>query len=129
MDFKQIQELIRLINKSNIGEITVEEKGFKITIKQKQEAAQQVLTAAPMYAHQPMAQMAPPAAASNMVSSNTETITGTRRNPRARKVAISRARAATAEYIVLSAPKTAPMAMMAPTVMPRIRAMRARPSD
>jgi len=64
MDFKQIQELIRLINKSNIGEITVEEKGFKITIKQKQEAAQQVLTAAPMYAHQPMAQMAPPAAAS-----------------------------------------------------------------
>jgi len=64
MDFKQIQELIRLINKSNIGEITVEEKGFKITIKQKQEAVQQVLTAAPVYAQQPMAQMAPPAAAS-----------------------------------------------------------------
>jgi len=62
MDFKQIQELIRLINKSNIGEITVEEKGFKITIKQKQEAVQQVLTAAQVYAQQPMAQMAPPAA-------------------------------------------------------------------
>lgn len=63
MDFKQIQELIRLINKSNIGEITVEEKGFKITIKQKQEAVQQVLTSAPVYAQQPMAQLAPPAAA------------------------------------------------------------------
>jgi acetyl-CoA carboxylase biotin carboxyl carrier protein len=49
MDFKQIQELIRLINKSNIGEITVEEKGFKITIKQKLEAVQQ-LVAAPVYA-------------------------------------------------------------------------------
>lgn len=62
MDFKQIQELIRLINKSNIGEISVEEKGFKITIRQKQEAVQQVLTAAPVYAPQPMAQMtAPPA--------------------------------------------------------------------
>ncbi|HTL06710.1 MAG TPA: acetyl-CoA carboxylase biotin carboxyl carrier protein [Chitinophagaceae bacterium] len=63
MDFKQIQELIRLINKSNIGEITVEEKGFKIIIKQKQEAVQQVLTAQPVYAPQPVAQPAalPPA--------------------------------------------------------------------
>ena len=26
MDFKQIQELIKLINKSNIGEVTIEEK-------------------------------------------------------------------------------------------------------
>ncbi len=64
MDFKQIQELIRLINKSNIGEITVEEKGFKITIKQKQEAVQQVLAAAPVYAPQPVAQQAMPAASS-----------------------------------------------------------------
>jgi acetyl-CoA carboxylase biotin carboxyl carrier protein len=43
MDFKQIQELIRLINKSNIGEISVEEKGFKIIIKQKQENITQVI--------------------------------------------------------------------------------------
>ena len=62
MDFKQIQELIRLINKSNIGEITVEEKGFKITIKQKQEAVQQILAAPPVYAQQPLAAQAPPAA-------------------------------------------------------------------
>jgi acetyl-CoA carboxylase biotin carboxyl carrier protein len=60
MDFKQIQELIRLINKSNIGEITVEEKGFKITIKQKLEAVQQ-LVAAPVYAA-PVAAPAPAAA-------------------------------------------------------------------
>ena len=63
MDFKQIQELIRLINKSNIGEITVEEKGFKITIKQKQEAVQQILAAAPVYAQQPAAAQVPAAAA------------------------------------------------------------------
>ena len=65
MDFKQIQELIRLINKSNIGEITVEEKGFKITIKQKLEAVQQIVTAAPVYAAPPVAAQAPAAAGSN----------------------------------------------------------------
>ena len=66
MDFKQIQELIRLINKSNIGELTIEEKGFKVTIKQKQENIQQVM-AAPVYAPAapaPAAALAPaPAAA------------------------------------------------------------------
>lgn len=50
MDFKQIQELIRMVNKSNIGEVTIEEKGFKLTIKQKQENIQQVVSAAPMMA-------------------------------------------------------------------------------
>ncbi|MHA4810507.1 acetyl-CoA carboxylase biotin carboxyl carrier protein [Flavitalea flava] len=47
MDFKQIQELIKMINKSNIGEVSIEEKGFKLTIKQKEEPVQQVI-AAPM---------------------------------------------------------------------------------
>ncbi|HTE12610.1 MAG TPA: acetyl-CoA carboxylase biotin carboxyl carrier protein [Chitinophagaceae bacterium] len=74
MDFKQIQELIRLINKSNIGEITVEEKGFKITIKQKQEAVQQILTAAPVYAQQPVAAQAP-AAAANTAAEKTKPAT------------------------------------------------------
>lgn len=54
MDFKQIQELIKMINKSNIGEVTIEEKGFKVTIKQKEEPAQHVIAgpamAAPMAA-------------------------------------------------------------------------------
>ncbi len=40
MDFKQIQELIKLINKSNIGEVTIEEDGKKVTIKQKKDPAQ-----------------------------------------------------------------------------------------
>ena len=53
MDFKQIQELIKLINKSNIGEVTIEEKGFRITVKQKEEPVQQVIAAAPV--HVPMA--------------------------------------------------------------------------
>ncbi len=45
MDFKQIQELIKMINKSNIGELTVELKDFRITIKQKEEQITQVLSA------------------------------------------------------------------------------------
>ena len=75
MDFKQIQELIRLINKSNIGELTVEEKGFKITIKQKQETVQQVLTAAPVYAQQPVA--APAALASNTAAEKSKSAADT----------------------------------------------------
>lgn len=47
MEFKQIQELIRLINDSNIGEVTVEQKDFKITIRQKEEQVTQVVAAAP----------------------------------------------------------------------------------
>jgi acetyl-CoA carboxylase biotin carboxyl carrier protein len=61
MDFKQIQELIRLINKSNIGELTVEEKGFKITIKQKQEQVQQFVSS-PVYAQAPALASSVPAA-------------------------------------------------------------------
>jgi len=56
MDFKQIQELIKMINKSNIGEVSIEEKGFKLTIKQKEEPVQQVI-AAPIQA-QPVAAVA-----------------------------------------------------------------------
>ena len=37
MDFKQIQELIKMVNKSNIGELTIEQKDFRVTIKQKEE--------------------------------------------------------------------------------------------
>lgn len=47
MDFKQIQELIKMINKSNIGEVSIEEKGFKVTIKQKEDPVQQVIATAP----------------------------------------------------------------------------------
>jgi acetyl-CoA carboxylase biotin carboxyl carrier protein len=48
MDFKQIQELIKMINKSNIGEVTIEQKDFKVTVKQKEENVTQVVSSAPM---------------------------------------------------------------------------------
>ena len=62
MDFKQIQELIKLINKSNIGEVTIEEKGFKITVKQKEEHIQQIISA-PFQSNQSAPAYAAPAPA------------------------------------------------------------------
>ena len=57
MDLKQIHELIKIINKSNIGEISIEDKDGKVTIKQKEEAIvttappqQQVFTTSPQMA-------------------------------------------------------------------------------
>ncbi len=44
MDIKQIQELVKLINKTSIGEITIEEDGTRITIKQKKEPSQKIYT-------------------------------------------------------------------------------------
>ena len=44
MDIKQIQELVKLINKTNIGEITIEEEGTKITVKQKKDPVQKIYT-------------------------------------------------------------------------------------
>ncbi len=44
MDFRQIQELIKMVNKSNVGEICIEQKDFKILIRQKEEAVPQVVT-------------------------------------------------------------------------------------
>jgi acetyl-CoA carboxylase biotin carboxyl carrier protein len=69
MDFKQIQELIKMINKSNIGEVSIEEKGFKLTIKQKEEPVQQII-AAPMQA-QPMATLAHTAATNQVAATTT----------------------------------------------------------
>lgn len=51
MDIKKIQELVKLITKTNIGEISIEEKDFKITIKQKKEAIQNF--AAPQFQQAP----------------------------------------------------------------------------
>lgn len=44
MDIKQIQELVKLINKTSIGEITIEEDGTRITIKQKKDPSQNIYT-------------------------------------------------------------------------------------
>jgi acetyl-CoA carboxylase biotin carboxyl carrier protein len=64
MDIKQIQELVKLINKTNIGEITIEEEGVKITVKQKKDPVQNIIagTAAPSYSATPAPVAATPAA-------------------------------------------------------------------
>lgn len=60
MDFKQIQELIKMVNESNIGEVSIEQKEFKITIRQKEEQITQVVAtsmpSAPMYQQLPQQQ-------------------------------------------------------------------------
>jgi acetyl-CoA carboxylase biotin carboxyl carrier protein len=65
MDLKQIHELIKIINKSNIGEISIEDKDGKVTIKQKEEAP--ITVAAPSHqvftAQAAPVQQAAPAAA------------------------------------------------------------------
>ena len=59
MDIKQIQELVKLVNKTNIGELSIEQKDFKITIKQKKEAVQHF--AASVQQQPQQQQMLPPA--------------------------------------------------------------------
>ncbi|MEY3350054.1 MAG: hypothetical protein RIQ50_165 [Bacteroidota bacterium] len=49
MDLKHIQDLVKMVNKSNITELSIEEKDFKITIKQKEE---RVVAAAPVQVYQ-----------------------------------------------------------------------------
>jgi len=58
MDFKQIQELIQLVNDSNIGEVTIEQKDFKITVRQKEEQVTQVMAASMPQMQLPMMQQA-----------------------------------------------------------------------
>jgi len=60
MDLKQIHDLIKVVNKSNIGEISVEDKDGKVTIKQKEERIP--LSSAPVYAAAPAPAPAPVAA-------------------------------------------------------------------
>jgi acetyl-CoA carboxylase biotin carboxyl carrier protein len=71
MDFKQIQELIKLVNKSNIGELSIEEKGFHITIKQKEEPVQQIITGSPAQL-QPVMTQPIPSAVQLQTASNAE---------------------------------------------------------
>lgn len=51
MDIKQIQELVKLVNKSNIGELSIEKNDFKITIKQKKQPVQQFVNPVQQIAH------------------------------------------------------------------------------
>jgi acetyl-CoA carboxylase biotin carboxyl carrier protein len=61
MDLKQIHDLIKVVNKSNIGEISIEDKDGKVTIKQKEEKI--TVSSAPVYAAAPAPVAAAPASA------------------------------------------------------------------
>jgi acetyl-CoA carboxylase biotin carboxyl carrier protein len=80
MDLKQIHELIKVVNKSNIGEISIEDKDGKVTIKQKEAPVVTVAapvpqvynvaapTAAPVAAAAPAQTAAEPAKADNFIT-------------------------------------------------------------
>lgn len=55
MEFKQIQELLKIVNKSNISELTIQDGEFGITIKQANNETQYV--AMPQMMPQQMQQM------------------------------------------------------------------------
>lgn len=80
MDFKQIQELVRLVNKSSISELSIEQDKFKITIKRELGSDQLQVIPAEMY-HPPLpaATVAPapqpsPAPAPQAPSSTTQPV-------------------------------------------------------
>ena len=55
MDLKQIHDLIKVVNKSNIGEISIEDKDGKVTIKQKEDKITVTSAPAQVYAAAPAA--------------------------------------------------------------------------
>ncbi len=71
MDIKQIQELVKLVNKSNIGELSIEKNDFKITIKQRKQAVQQFVTPA-QQSTQPQLQAPPTPATPALNTKGTE---------------------------------------------------------
>ncbi len=59
-----------MVNKSNIGEVTIEQKDFKVTVKQKEDKVTQVVSSAPV---QVQAALAPaPAAAAPAPAASVE---------------------------------------------------------
>jgi acetyl-CoA carboxylase biotin carboxyl carrier protein len=81
MDLKQIHDLIKVVNKSNIGEISIEDKDGKVTIKQKEERVTVSTMPASTYATASVAASAPvpaapaaPSAPSAAVANNLLTI-------------------------------------------------------
>lgn len=77
MDLKQIHDLIKVVNKSNIGEISIEDKDGKVTIKQKEDKitvtsapAQTVYASAPAVASAaaPVASTPAAPAADNLIT-------------------------------------------------------------
>lgn len=60
MEYKQIQELLKAVNKSNISELSIKDGDFEITIKQ--ATAESPIAAIPVAQYQAVPQMAPVAA-------------------------------------------------------------------
>ena len=60
MEYKQIQELLKAVNKSNISELSIKDGDFEITIKQ--ATAESPISAIPVAQYQAMPQVAPAAA-------------------------------------------------------------------
>lgn len=63
MDIKQVQELIKLVSKSSLSELTFEEGDFKITLKQKDDVVPQAYISAPVVSAPVAVAQAPVAAA------------------------------------------------------------------
>lgn len=62
MEFKQIQELLKAVNKSNISELSIKEGDFEITIKQANTEMQYVAMPQPVMSAAPTQIAAPQAA-------------------------------------------------------------------
>ncbi len=74
MDLKQIHDLIKVVNKSNIGEISIEDKDGKVTIKQKEDRITVSSAPAVTYAAAPVAATPIAATPATPVASNLLTI-------------------------------------------------------
>jgi acetyl-CoA carboxylase biotin carboxyl carrier protein len=74
MDLKQIHDLIKVVNKSNIGEISIEDKDGKVTIKQKEDRITVSSAPAVTYAAAPVAAAPIAATPATPVASNLLTI-------------------------------------------------------
>ena len=59
MDFKEIQELVKLVSKLGLGEVTVKEGDFKITVKGFSTETQQIVAQVPQQVVAMPAQQAP----------------------------------------------------------------------
>lgn len=63
MEYKQIQELVKMINKSNISELSIKDGEFEITIKQENSTGEATMYAQPIMMQQAPMGVAPVAAA------------------------------------------------------------------
>lgn len=75
MELKKIQELIKLVNKTTISELTIEDAEGKITIKQKEDKQNTFFTEGYVPIQQPKLPTTPQTTATNNDTKPTNTIT------------------------------------------------------